>query len=375
MNMLSTVFMSRDKYMQKYVAERNKSRALPASGTISKSDFYRETNGRGLLISGGCYEERSTLIIGLLSGNQGKVIVIHNGNDHLTAANLRRYSISASDWNTNVYGHDSKQYLLTLLTKDDKDRELAFFWTFSFEVLEVLGLPLTLENLRSIDWLGTDWQEKLYMTYDPYQRNNDLINRFDTKMAERACKAIPKLERLARAQDTGSISLDDWYRSNSRVLTKMVYGSDCETSKLAMEQVEALAQSGARFTLILDDVYLRDVGVIRDNLKNVNLILSAEDVTRFDERFVNRNCGIVMFRHNYESAKRLSETYFGSYEKVEYEFNTGKSRSFMSLPTSNDGYTLRKKIELRLKPEDIANLPRGSAYVRLLDGKAGILEF
>lgn len=137
-----------------------------------------------------------------------------------------------------------------------------------------------------------------------------------------------------------------------------------------------MAESGVHLTLILDDVYLPDVSLIKDNYRNVKLILASDDIAQLDSdmRLTNRKCNVVVFNHtSFGSAKKNSETYFGEYDKLENDLSSGQSKSFLSATTYNHSMTVRHGRELRLKPEYIVNLPIGTAFAHLVNGEEGIV--
>lgn len=99
------------------------------------------------------------------------------------------------------------------------------------------------------------------------------------------------------------------------------------------------AEEGQNFTLVLDDVYV-DAPIIRDNFRNVRLILSGADITQYADnmRLTNRVCSVVAFNHAaYGSARAISEYYFGEYDRLYSDISTGNSRSF---------YRLRRTIKM-----------------------------
>lgn len=204
----------------------------------------------------------------------------------------------------------------------------------------------------------------------------DLLSRFDRQMAEKAVKGMCRVERLSRSMlSNHGKGLTD-ILDKETVLTKEVYGSNSYITRQCIEAIQALAESGVQLTLILDDVYLPDSPLIKDNFRNVRLILSADDITQFDSgmHLTNRMCNVVVFNYtSFGGAKVISETYFGEYDKLVNDLNSGQSKSFLAATTYNNSMTVRHGRELRLKPEYIVNLPTGIAFVHLVNGQEGVV--
>lgn len=375
LNVLSTLLDSNETYLSKHVAGINRTQAFPARNRVNSDEFIRNTFNDSIIVSGGSDEERSVLLLGLTRSSQGCVVIIHNGNRYITTERLGRYGINASHWSENIYSGFSKTQLLSILTADETDADLVFFYSYALDVCEVLNKPMTVQGMYSIDWLGIEWQRELLA--DSYNRDRalDLLNRFDRNMAERAVKGICRLERLSRGNTIGDTSILEGF-SNGKVIIKEVYGSNSAMSKQCLEIIQSEAERGQNFTLVLDDVYI-DVPIIRDNFRNVRLILSGTDVSQYQDnmKITNRACSIVAFNHsNYGSCKAISENWFGEYDRLYSESSSGYSKSFLEPRTYNKSVTVRQNRDTRLKPEMIATIPFGCAFVRSRNGLEGYIS-
>ena len=375
LNVLSTLFDSNETYLSKHVAGINRTQAFPARNRLNSEEFIRDTFNDSIIVSGGSDEERSVLLLGLTRSSQGCVVIIHNGNRYITAERLRKYGINACHWSENIYSGFSKTQLLSLITIDHSDNDLAFFYSYALDVCEVLNKPMTVPGMYSIDWLGIGWQQELLS--NPYNRDRalDLLNRFDRNMAEKAVKGVCRLERLSRGNSIGESSLLEGF-NNGKVIIKEVYGSNSAMSKQCLEIIQSEAEKGQNFTLILDDVYV-DVPIIRDNFRNVRLTLSGTDVSQYQDnmKITNRACSIVAFNHsNYGSCKAISENWFGEYDRLYSESSSGYSKSFLEPRTYNKSVTVRQNRDTRLKPEMIATIPFGCAFIRSRNGLEGYIS-
>lgn len=374
-NLLSTLFDSNETYLSKHIAEINRTQAFPARNQVKFNEFISNTYNDSVIVSGGSDEERSLLLLGLTKSSQGCVVIMHNANSYITTERLRRYGINASNWSGNIYSGFSKTQLISVLTADDTDSDLAFFFSYALDVCEVLDKPMTVQEMYSIDWLGIGWQQELLT--NPYNRDRaiDLLRRFDRNMAEKAVKGVCKLERLSRGNTIGDLSILDGFNNNT-VIIKEVYGSESEMTKQCLEILQAEAEKGKIFTLVLDDVYI-DVPIIRDNFRNVRLIISGTDVSQYKANLnvTNRACSIVAFNHsNYGSCKVISENWFGEYDRLYSETSSGYSKSFFEPRTYNKSVTVRQNRDTRLKPEMIATIPFGCAFIRSCNGLEGYIS-
>lgn len=374
-NILSTLFDSNETYLSKHVAGINRTQAFPARNYVNSDEFIRNTFKDSIIVSGGSDEERSVLLLGLIRSSQDCVVIIHNGNRYITAERLGRYGINASHWSENIYSGFSKTQLLSILTADNADTDLVFFYSYALDVCEVLNKPMTVQGMYSIDWLGIGWQQELLTNTSNRDRALDLLNRFDRNMAERAVKGVCRLERLSRGNTIGDTSISEGF-NNSKVIIKEVYGSNSAMSKQCLEIIQSEAERGQNFTLVLDDVYI-DVPLIRDNFRNVRLILSGTDVSQYQDnmKITNRAYSIVVFNHsNYGSCKAISENWFGEYDRLYSESSSGYSKFFLEPRTYNKSVTVRQNRDTRLKPEMIATIPFGCAFIRSRNGLEGYIS-
>lgn len=375
-SLLSTLFSSRDHYLADYIASINKDNTFPINYNVRYDELMDGIGGKSVLVTGGTDEERSAFLLGIVKGSRERTIILHNGNVYLNAERIRNYGVRSENWDHNIYKGMSKAQILSLLAGDDKDSELLFFYAYAFEVCEVLGLPVSIESISCIDWLGISWQQELLSVVTQRDRAVDLLSRFDKNMAEKAVKGMCRIERLTRG-NSGLGKGIGTILSEEAVLVKEVYGSNSQATRQCFETIQALAESGLEFTLILDDVFLPDIPLIKDNYRNVRLIVSADDITQYSHhlQITNRSCSVIAFRHmNHRSAELISETYFGRYEKLINEMSRGQSKALLSSTTYNTSMTIRRGRELRLKPEQIVNLPFGCALVHLINGLEGRLR-
>lgn len=374
-SLLSTLFSSRDSYLSNHISKINNDNSFPIHYRFGYEELIRGMSSKSVIVSGGMDIERSVFLLSTIKSSCDRTIILHNGNSYLNSAYIQKCGVQAEDWDSNIYKGMNKTQMLSLLAAEEKDEELLFFYAYAFEVCEVLGIPVSLESINSIDWLGISWQEALLMKTSQRERALDLLSRFDKQMAENAVKGMCRIERLSRSNNNKGKGIDA-ILSNNIVLTKEVHGSNSILTKQCFEVVEALAESGVKFTLILDDVFLPEISLIRDNYKNVRLILSAEDITQLSHNmmFMNRNYSVIVFGHtNYGSAKKISEAHFGEYDKLMNDITTGNSKTFLASTTYNASTTVRRCRELRLKPEEIVNLPFGIAVVHLINGQEGTI--
>lgn len=374
-NLLTTLFASNETYLAKYVSGINRTQSFPARKLVSSNDFIRNTSNDSIIVTGGNDEERSVLLLGIARSSPGCVLILHNGNRYINVDRIRKYGINATTWDDNIYSGLTKPQILSALTADNNDDDLAFFYSYALEVCEVLNKPMTIQGMNSIDWLGIGWQQDLLTVTSQRDRALDLINRYDRNMAEKAVKGVCRLERLSRSNGHRGVTLSDAFK-NGNVIVKEVFGSNSSMSKQCLELVQAEAEKGQMFTLILDDIYL-DVPIIKDNFRNVRLILSGADVTQYRDnmRITNRTCSIVAFNHsNYGSCKMISETYFGEYDRLYSESSSGYSKSFLEPKTYNKTITVRQNRDTRLKPEMIATISFGCAFIRTRNGMEGYIS-
>lgn len=376
-SLLSTLFSNRDDYLSNHISKINKGNSFPMNRNLGYGELINGLGNDSMLVSGGTDEERSVFLLGIIKSLSGKVVLLHNGNQFLKAENIKRCGVYAEEWDGNIYKGMDKSQIISLLSGEKDDNELLLFYAFAFEVCEVLGISPSLEGIGSIDWLGIQWQQELLK--NPFQRDRalDLLSRFDKQMAEKAVKGMCRVERLSRTRSCNvGIGIRDMLENNI-LLTKEVYGSNSLITRQCFETIQALAESGIQFTLVLDDVFLPDEALIKDKFRNVRLILAADDITQLtlDMRLTNRKCSVVVFNHSeYGSAKIISEKYFGEFDKLENDLCSGHSKSFMNPTTYNKSMTIRRGRDLRLKPEYIAKLPMGTAFVHLVNGQEGIVR-
>ena len=175
-NLLSTLFASNEMYLSKHVSGLNKRQTFPVRNRIPMREFLNGVSRDSILVSGGTDEERSVFLTGIVRAFPGCTVMLHNGNPYMTVERLRHYGINAENWHDNIYEGMTKAQMISLLTENEKDDDLSFFFSFALEVCEVLGKPLTLASLSQIDWLGIGWQEELLSVRGQRERAMDLLS-------------------------------------------------------------------------------------------------------------------------------------------------------------------------------------------------------
>lgn len=370
---LSTMFASRESYLAQHINKQNINKEFPISRLCNSREVMYSIGCNPVIVSGGNQEERSAFIMEILKLKNGCKILIHNGNRYLELSNVVKYCSNAYEWDENIYTDMNKYQMISMLSENGVANELVSFYAFACEVCEVLGIPINIFGLASIDWLGVEWQKKLAVNQRDRERAMDLLSRYDSNMAAKSVQAMCKLEQMMRTPGGRGIGITEAVMGG-KTLVKQVYGSDCSTTKQCLEIALAEAQKGSRFSLILDDIYISDNSLIKDNFRNVSLVLSSNDIYELSPelRITNRPYDIVLFRHaNYGSAKAISERYMGEFDKLFSESGVSNSKPTLGVNTYTNSLSVRHGTELRLRPEKLMNLGQGEAYVRLCNGTEG----
>lgn len=371
--LLTTMFASRENYLSQHINKKNCNNEFPVSRICNPRDVMNSFGKNPVIVSGGSKEERSAFLIETLKLKDGCKILIHNGNNYLGIGNVAKYCPNACAWDENIYIGMSKCQMISLLSENGMAYELVPFYAFACEVLEVLEMPISIQNLASIDWLGVQWQKKLVTEQVDRDRAMDLLSRYDSNMAAKSVQAMCKLEQMIRTPGRGGIGIKEAI-SGRKTLIKEVYGSDCATTRQCLDIVLAEAEKGNNFSLLLDDIYIKDHALIKDNFRNVSLVFSSNDIYELssDLRITNRPYDVVLFRHaNYTSAEAISKRYIGDFDKLINETSVSSSKPTLGTTTCTNSLSVRHGRELRLKPEKIMNLGLGEAYVHLHNGMEG----
>lgn len=132
-----------ETYLPKHVVGINTPQAFLTRKRVNSDEFICNIFNDTIIVSGDSDEKRSVLLLGLTRSSKGCIVILHNGNRYITADRLRRCGINASLWCENVYFGFSKTQLLSILTADDSDVDWAFFYSYAFEVCEVLNKSMT----------------------------------------------------------------------------------------------------------------------------------------------------------------------------------------------------------------------------------------
>lgn len=371
--LLSTMFASRESYLSQYINKRNFDKEFPVSRLCNPRDVMYSIGCNPVIVSGGSSEERSAFIMETLKLKDGCKILIHNGNRYLEHRNVAKYCQNVYAWDEDIYAGMNKYQMISMLSEKGAVNELVPFYAFACEVCEVLGIPTTIHGLASIDWLGVGWQRQLAMNQSDRERAMDLLSRYDCNMAAKSVEAMCKLEQMTRTPGSRGIGIAEAILGG-KTLVKQVYGSDCAITKQCLNIALAEAEKGRNFSLVLDDIYIPNNPLIKDNFRNVSLMLSANDIYELSPELclTNRPYDVVLFRHaNYASAKAISERYMGEFDKLISESSVSNSRPTLGTNTYTNSLSVRRGSELRLKPEKLMNLGQGEALIRLCNGTEG----
>lgn len=377
-NCLLALFSSRQNYLKRTIQSSNHLHTFPMRAALGPVDYMRRLADSPLLISGGTEEERGAVLGAALTQTAARTrrVVLHGGNRALTPQALSRQGLPAAPWTWDLLAGMTPPQQLALLTQCGRDRELAPFWALALEICRALREPVTLDSLAALDWLGGGWQLRLLQETDR-ETAVDLLRRYDDGMAARAAQAAVRLEVLRRGGDSGTVS--SLPASVDTIWSAAVYGG---SEALARHQLDLLldaVERGERLVLAVDGLSFRHPLLDRP-IPGVRLLRSAPDLCTLPgglESLWVQSCGVVLLRHTaYGSAQRLSDHFFGTYERLITEPSTGyQQRSGDLLPdVRNIGMSVRRHRELRLSPRVLTMLPDGTACAALPDGWEGLLQ-
>lgn len=383
-NVLSALFESKSTYLMRQVSAKNAAMGFPIRNQISAEAFAVACRDNSVLLSGGGDAERAELIYELIRGGDGfPVFILSTGNAWLTEHSLCRRGYDAYRLQTVSGRGMSGKRQMAVLSSLDPDLTLGAFWQFAFEVCRAMAMPAAVETVASIDWQEMDWQMQLIQTA-PSDVAEDLIMRFDQDMAKSAVKASVLMEKLMRSaiteQDSSAVGIYDALRSSGVYCASVPSSSSAVTQQL-LEAFQDAMERGNPFTLILDNVYLKDLPLIRDRNPNVRMILSSNDLCASVpdlSRLTQRRCGVALFRHDLGgSADKLSAHFFGMFERRYAENSITTHRNQFSLFSSgvSSATSIRTGRDYRLNPEWLCTLPQGTAFVRAPSGGEGIMCF
>lgn len=371
-NLMTTLLASNENFVKQHMNELNATKAFPVKTIYKMEQFVEDTRDDSLVISGGTDKERTGLLLALLRCTTGCVVMLHNGNPYLDLGRIHKYAIDAYNWDENIYAGFSEDEMLSALVSEEKDKDLAVFYTFALDLCEALGKPKSIQGMKSIDWKDATWQSELLYSGCDTDKAMDLIKRYDKDMAARAARARSMFEKLTRSGSPKGITLSDAI-ANENVIVKEVFGSSSAICKQCLELIQTKAETGEKFTLILDDIYL-DTPIIKEKYPNVRLILVNEDITQCDKdmKFVKRRCSLVCFRHvENDSCKAISEKYFGEYDCLQSEIAVGVAKAIFQPKTVNKAIHIAPKREARLKANMIMEIPFGNAVIHTQSGLEG----
>ena len=379
-NVLSALFESKGTYLMRQVSAKNAAMCFPTQHQISKEAFVAACGDESVIISGGGEDERAELIYALIryGGRDSPVFILSTGNAWLTEHALCGRGFDAYRLRPVAGKGMSSRQQMAVLTSLDPELTLGAFWQFAFEVCRAMVLPATVETVATIDWQEMDWQMQLLQTAPP-EVAGDLLERFDKDMAKCAVKASVILEKLLRSPEVESgVGLYDALRTCSVYCASLPGNSSAVTQQL-LEAFQDAMERGNRFTLILDNVYLKEHSLIRDSNVNVRMILSCNDVCASTSELgglTQRRCGVAFFRHDLGgSAEKLSAHFFGMYERQYAESSITSHRNQLSLFSSgmSSATNIRIGRDYRLNPEWLCTLPQGVAFVRAPSGNEGVM--
>jgi hypothetical protein len=376
---ISSLFLSRDQYLARQVRQRNQRCAFPEEVVSPLSAFLDQWHLEcDLLVSGGEAWERASVLTQILrQAPRGLTkVVLSSGNPYLQVQSLRAAGLNACAWSWDADASvTSYGQLLSLLTQTQPD--LAVFWVFALDACQAMGLPPSLESLRSVDWLTTRWMGAVLQRNDQ-ETAVDLMRRYDPAMAARAASAAVVLERLGRSgQDGPARPLSHAFQDPGVILVAAVPG---RRSALAAHYLALLTDAMERrqtFLLLTDDLYLEHHPLLAA-AANVRLVLAAQDLCALakPESLTDRRCGVVLFQHSAaQSCAALSRHFLGEYDRLVPERSLSRTRStaLFSPAQHTASLTIREHKELRLDPNKLLTLSPGWGYASLPGGREGKL--
>lgn len=380
LDILSVLFSSKETYLKKSAEKYNQREAF-VQKKIPAEEFMRRTaSDTAVILSGGSNEERAILLRNLADQavQRGEtVIILHTGNYYLEPEFFERVGMSARYWDKNFVEANSLPQMLALLA-NDHNAELASFWAWAYQVMEALNIPISLRKIAEIDWFDMKWQIDLLMLEDT-ERAMDLIARFNSEMSKMAAKATVQIEKIARAihADNNGISLKE-AMCHPQIVCAEMKGSQTDLTVKCLDAILSEVEYGEHCLLILDNIYTTH-SVITDNIKNIRVVLSADDLCSYSENInglTHRNQTFILLRHSSAgSAEMLSKQIFGQYDRVQVELTVGShmnSRGLFS-KDKNMGLSTHKDRSFRLDPLEIMRLPKGCALISC-NGLEGIMR-
>lgn len=372
----SALFSSKAEYMDRQLNGRNLNNSFPLNNSFSLCNFTENCYSNSCVISGGYDYVRARTIYSLLTANlhYDVKVVFHNSSPMFTDVNLTQNGIPAKNFSGNVLTGTSRAELLTQISRESNP-ELSIFWNYAFDVCEALGKPLSVHSIKEIDWLSIDWQQQVLMLSDR-DIAMDLLQRFDAEMSKLAVKATIELERMTRAYSSNKGSNFADIINSGSVLSVNIQGNRVIEENI-MESLLALAQQGKSLYLVFDNTLDVTHPLVTQKNSNICTVISFADITTLTNwsNFISNGANILLFKHIYGSAQKLSEHCFGYYDNYESERSYTKSRQRGVFSTINDSVTqsVRKKKELRLLPETIANLYDTVGVTKMLNLGEGVV--
>ena len=377
-NCLSALFSSREHYLNRTIQDNNLLHTFPLRAVCRPEEYFRRLGRGPLLLSGGTEEERAAFLCASLSQNPGRIqrVVLHGGNRGLMPESLALQGLPAAAWTWDLLAGMTPPQQLAVLTGQVRDRELAAFWALALEICRTLGVPVTLDTLAGLDWLGGGWQLRLLREADR-DTALDLLRRYDAGMAARAAQAAARLEVLRRSADPSSPP--GLPAESGTIWSAAIRGGSEAMARHRLDLLLDYVERGGQLVLAVDGLSLRHPLLDRP-IPGVRLLRAAPDLSALPEgpeALPIQGCGVVLLRHTaYGSAERLSAHLFGTYERLVIEPSTGyQQRSAGLLPdVRNIGMGVRRQREPRLAPRVLTMLPTGTACAALPDGWEGVVQ-
>lgn len=378
---MRSIFSTKEGYYKYKVSRANMEKSITGIGPgVSYEDATRDAHDLSAIVSGHDDRDRAAAIVHFLNiqrkGNE-PILLFHNGNEYLKAELLNKYGYEVKQISLDPLEGLLKYEKLAVLCPDEYSENDAFFWLFAMDVCEALGMESNLMNLSSIDWTGISWQRDL-LTKSDKDMATDLIRRYNESMAKDASKCMVRLERIVRGFGINhgtrdGISLNSTFRGKG-IYEMVLPGAYGELTKRVFEKLCDEYERRSRFVLILDNVYLPNQSVIKDGGSQVKLLLSGNDVGRFENDpsdITQKTVYVCLLRHdNCAGIERLSKYYFGNYRRMIGERSYGRESRHV-FRESSVNVTYREQETCRLSSEAILALQPGFGYIKIPDGYEG----
>lgn len=375
---LAALFSSREGYFKRTLQAHNCLRAFPLAAVCPPEEYLRRLGCSSLFLSGGTQEERAAFLAYALRqpAKMVRCVILHDGNCWLTPQALARSGLPAVTWNCDPLAGMSPGQQLAVLTENGQDGTMAAFWALALDICRALGQSPTLAALAEMDWLGGGWQLRLLQTA-PHDTAVDLLRRYDTGMAACAARAAARLEMLCRAG--GGETTSCLPAKPGVVQVAEVRGGSAVLAKHWLDVLLDAVERGEELVLAVEGLDVRHP-LLERPVPGVRLLRSTPDLAALPgglESLFCQDCGIMLLRHTvYGSAQRLSDHFFGTYERLVDNSSMGVQQAFAGSLSKvrNWGVNMHRQRELRLPPRVLTMLPAGTACASLPDGWEGVVQ-